>query len=104
MKIYLSIKSIPEFQGLPHAQRLKKYRLYYIKSFGHWGQWIGLSLAVFFIYAGMWLADVAFPRFLGIQFSGIGDFIFTIFFILLGAITYQVCVLGTIAYLAKGEY
>lgn len=103
MKLYLSLKSIPEFQDLSTAESLKKYQRYYIKSFFHWGQWLGLGLAVLLISTGYWIAKVLLPTY-GIQFSGFVNFSFNVLFIILSALLYQTVILGTIAHLAKGDF
>lgn len=103
MKIYFSLKSIPEFQGLSQAESLKKYRVYYLKSFGHWGQWLGLGLTILFIWAGYWVAEVLFPVFFVFQLSGFVNFGMKMLFVVLAALIYQVFVLRVIAFLAKGD-
>ncbi len=103
MKLYWSLKSIPGFQGLPKDQLMKKWRFYYVKSFTHWGQWLGLFLVASSFFIALFLPEVAFPLVFNIQLSGIAKFGCEALVIVLGALLYQVCVFATIAHLMKGQ-
>lgn len=42
---------MPEFANLPHDEAIKRYRVCYLKSFLHWGQWVGIGFIALFIFA-----------------------------------------------------
>lgn len=51
MKFFLSYKQMPEFANLPNDEAIKRYRTCYLKSFLHWGQWVGIGFIALFIFA-----------------------------------------------------
>ena len=54
MRIYWTLKSIPELQSVPKAERGRIWRRGYVKSFRHWQTWVGLLLAA--LCAGVGIA------------------------------------------------
>jgi hypothetical protein len=51
MNFFLSYRQMPEFANLLHDEAIKRYRICYLKSFLHWGQWVGIGFIVLFIFA-----------------------------------------------------
>jgi hypothetical protein len=64
MKIYTSVKQIPEFKDMSRWELFKVSRLYYVKSFLHWGPWLGLSLLVACIFIWYWIVEGILPSIL----------------------------------------
>lgn len=69
MKIYWTLKQIPELSSLSFQERGKRWRKAYKKSFRHWETWLGLICCGLCAAAGAWGGDVLNIRLLG---GGIG--------------------------------
>lgn len=69
MKIYWTLKQIPELSGLSSKERGKRWRKAYKKSFRHWETWLGVICLGLCAAAGSWVGDALNMRLLG---AGIG--------------------------------
>ena len=52
MKIYWTLKSIPELKHLSFRERGKRWRSAYKSAFRHWQNWAGLAVCGAFGYSG----------------------------------------------------
>jgi hypothetical protein len=69
MKIYLSLKSIPELKDLSSVEARKKYFNAYIRSFLNWRGWVALFILFFVVGAGIKLIHGLFPFEIGRESS-----------------------------------
>ena len=72
MKIYWTLKSIPELAGLSLWERGIRWRSAYKLAFRHWQTWAGLSVCGAFGYAGSYFFGIAGTVIL----AGLGGFVY----------------------------
>lgn len=52
MRLYWTLKSIPELSQISSQERGRRWRIVYKSAFRHWETWVGLALIVFFVATG----------------------------------------------------
>lgn len=72
VKIYWTLKSIPELKGLSLRERGKRWRSAYKSAFRHWQTWAGLAICGAFGYAGAYFFGIAGTVIL----AGLGGFVY----------------------------
>lgn len=72
MKIYWTLKSIPELAGLTLWERGRRWRSAYKSAFRHWQAWTGLAVCGAFGYAGSYFFGIAGTVIL----AGLGGFVY----------------------------
>ncbi|EHK62416.1 hypothetical protein [Halomonas sp. GFAJ-1] len=78
MKIYWTLKQIPELSSLSSRERGKRWRKAYKKSFRHWETWLGVICCGLCGAAGAWVGDVFNLGLLGAGIGGaIGGLVFS---------------------------
>ncbi|MBK0167488.1 hypothetical protein [Klebsiella sp. S69] len=73
MKIYWTLKSIPELSQLPLKERGKRWRCAYWRTFRHWETWGALVLMALFTGSGSYF----FSGFGSAVMAGTGGFIYS---------------------------
>jgi hypothetical protein len=56
MKVYWSLRSIPELSDLPHAERRRLWRECWWKVLDHWQVWVVYFVGCLGIFGGMFVA------------------------------------------------
>lgn len=91
MGFYLSYKQIPEFKDLPEREALRQYRIYYLRSFLHWENWLGLAFFVLCIAIWNWVVTSLLPT-NGFFITDITKDILLVLFSLIGVLVYLIIV------------
>ncbi|MBB3059570.1 hypothetical protein [Microbulbifer rhizosphaerae] len=90
MKIYWTLKSIPEFSALSIQERGARWRKVYTKCFRHWQTWLGLATCGFCVILGGHIGGVVGMGLLGAALGGgIGGLIFSQAFIIVARRYYR---------------
>jgi hypothetical protein len=77
MQIYWSLKSIPELSGLPRAERGRRWRAAYRKTFRHWQTWVSLLALGLCSVLGEYLGSLTGSQFIGsVVGAGVGGLIY----------------------------
>lgn len=78
MKIYWTLKQIPELSSLSFQERGKRWGKAYKKSFRHWENWLGVICCGLCGAVGAWVGDVLNIRLLGAGIGGaVGGLVFS---------------------------
>lgn len=72
MKIYWTLKSIPELKNLSPGDRGRRWQSAYKSAFRHWQTWGGLVICGILTGAGAYFAGMAGT----VIFAGLGGFIY----------------------------
>lgn len=72
MKIYCTLKSIPELAGLTPWERGRRWRSAYKAAFRHWQTWAGLAVCGAFGYAGSYFFGIVGT----VLLAGLGGFVY----------------------------
>jgi hypothetical protein len=101
MKLYITLRSIPEFANLPKVEMRRKFRFYYLQALGHWLNWIPLALISMSFVILEWYIRGDFAPIQGKTLSIWYALLLRISLFIIDSIIYRVILYGTIAVYAK---
>ena len=88
MKIYISFSQIPEFKNLSKREVSRVSRIYYFKSFLHWGHWLAFGLTITCVMIWGWIVEEMLPSVLQVSASDAVSILLLIFWSALGGFVY----------------
>ena len=98
MKLYLSLKSIPELADLDRKSRGRKWRRHSFKAFLSWKTYLGFAVLLAFIRSGIWIKNTYIPAH---QQYYLGAAVYCICWLIGFTITYQFIVAAVRPYLQQ---
>jgi hypothetical protein len=104
MKIYWFAWQIPEFADMPKSEAIRINRIYFFKSYLHFGHWIGMGVFAAAISIWDWMIQEALPFMLDVPFiSERLELLLLVFWSGVGGFFYVQIVIATIRHIYRRD-